>query len=119
MDTKTSGVAATLRAIADWYDEHPDMPGPHSLDVSSVPDEKSVAVMVAQALGTCTKEYTESVLTLARDFGGIRLRFLFWRTAVCDRRVVGTVEVPEQVTPAYTREIVEWDCHSLLKAEEG
>lgn len=44
------------------------------------------------------------------------LDFNWPRREVCTRRVVGTEDVPEQVTPAHTREIVEWDCHPLLAA---
>jgi hypothetical protein len=42
------------------------------------------------------------------------------REAVCTKKVIGTKEVPEQVIPARTEEIVEWDCEpiSLLKIAE-
>jgi len=35
------------------------------------------------------------------------------REAVCTRRVVGTKEIPEQIVPARTEEVVEWDCEPV------
>ena len=45
------------------------------------------------------------------------LNYFCKREAVCTKRVVGTKEVPEQVIPARTEEVVEWDCTpvSLIK----
>jgi len=36
------------------------------------------------------------------------------REQVCKKKVVGTEEVPERTTPAYTKEIVEWECDPIL-----
>ena len=71
---------------------------------------------MARALGSFDKEYSEEsgLVTFCRDFGGLKLRFVFTRQSVCTCRVVGTVEVPEVVIPAHTKELVEWDCQPIL-----
>ncbi len=109
--------AKSLRLIAKWYEKHPDAPvdsAPY-LNVSSGCVDVGTAARVVRMLGCCDKDYGESLVTLTRNFGGVDLRFLFWRSAVCERKVVGTMTVPQRVVPAYTREIVEWDCHPLLE----
>jgi len=50
----------------------------------------------------------------------IELTYQVNREAVCTRKVVGYEDVPERVTPAYRKEIVEWDCDtSLIKLAKG
>ncbi len=107
--------AAGLRGIADWYEAHPEAPQPHTcMQVFSV-YTKEEAVAVARALGHAEKRMDNyGLFYLGRDFGGERLEFIFDRAVVCERRVIGTEYVPEVVVPACTREIVEWDCGSLL-----
>lgn len=110
-----------LRAIADWYEQHPEVAPPRWPEVqdSSCADDKETAVRIAEALKPCIKAYDSSLFKLERLFGPVKLRFLFWRSAVCERRVVGTKEVPEITTPAYIQEITEWDCHPLLEEGSG
>ena len=107
-----------LRAIADWYEAHPEVAPPAFPEIlhASV-ESKDEAVTIAAALKPCAKRYSDTLMELERTFGPIRLRFLFWREAVCERRVVGVKDVPERTVPAHTEEIVEWDCHPLLKPD--
>src|SRR5437899_2948614 len=100
--------AAGLRAIADWYEAHPEAPQPHTcLQVFTV-HTKEDALKVARWLGHATKHMDDNGLfRLSRDFGGETLEFIFNRDVVCERRVVGTKEVPEYIVPAHTADIVE------------
>ena len=108
-----------LRAIADWYEAHEEIMLPHDarIDITSV-ETKEQAITTARALGHCRKHYEDSLFIIERAFGCVPLRFLFWRSAVCTRRVVETVEEPEMIVPAHTREIVAWDCEPLLAETE-
>jgi len=119
--------AAGLRQIADWYEEHPMIPVPHIPDIQvfNVHTQEDAA-SVARALGHVQKRpgLDTGLLVLYRPFGAINLEFYFTRSVVCTRRVTGTVEVPEVVIPAHTRaahtrEIVEWDCGSILAREDA
>ena len=110
-----------LRQIADWYEEHPEIPVPHldSVDIYTVRDRDDLR-RVARALGHCEKgsASAESLFVLKRQFGALWLQFYWHREQVCTRRVVGVTEVAEQFIPAHTREIVEWDCESILQVNQ-
>lgn len=112
-----------LRDLADWLDTHPECPSiwnPHlQLNVETGADDTDAgeATRLARLLTPCRKDWDENLLTLARAFGPVELRAYFWRSQVCTKRVVATREVPEHMVPAYTEEVVEWDCHPLLREE--
>jgi hypothetical protein len=80
-------------------------------------DTKEDAIKLVKALGSCKKNYRDDFFTISKEFGVIQLDFLFYRHAVCTRKVIGTEKVPEEITPAYQKEIVEWECHPVLSAE--
>ena len=112
MDTKD--FAASLRTLALWYDEHPDAPVSDAPSMCvSVHDDKAEVVRLARMLAPCDKRFETSTFALTRRSGGIELSFLFWRSTVCEKHVVGTKVVPAQ--PERTVEIVEWDCGSILE----
>ena len=108
--------ARGLRAFADWLDDHPEVPL-QLYDLAISGDESDVAAC-ARALGACEKRHGDSTSALVKDFAGLPVSIVYFRSAVCERRVVGHEEVPERVIPAHTREIVEWDCHSILAERE-
>ena len=112
--------AHALRAIAEWYEAHPDMPvPPKEIGVYGVTETREEAARIALALAPCQKWHGGEFFRLTREFGGVILKFVFMREAVCTRRVVRTEEVPEQVIEAHVREIIEWECEpSLLATEE-
>lgn len=113
-----------LRAIASWYEAHPEIPLPADANISNAfCQSKDDAAAVIRALGKCQKEYSEKLLTISRKFGQVTAQFLFWRDQVCVRKVVGTREIPEQkieahTIPASVEEIVEWDCQPILSTEK-
>mgnify|MGYP001603776860 CR=1 FL=1 len=111
--------ADSLRMVADFYEQHEKFPQPPAdfLDVFSVNDKETLE-QATRALGTIEKfTIGESLFGIKRAFGLLALRVIVSRTVACTRRVVGTEPVPERITPAYTREIVEWDCLPLLTGQ--
>lgn len=112
--------ARGLRLIADWYEAHPDMPIPYTgeICVFGVKETREEAARIAEALKPCRKEWAESFLKITRDFGGVTLKFVFNREAVCTRRVVRHKEIPAEFSPARVVEIVTWDCEPILQGAE-
>jgi hypothetical protein len=60
--------------------------------------------------GTWEKNYYGGTSEFKRELNGLVIELNCSREATCKRVVVRTEEVPESVTPAYTKEIVEWIC---------
>ncbi len=108
------GFASGLRALADWYEAHPDQPLPLAeLDVF-VNDVRELAT-AALALGNARKRAGGNWFWIRREFGGgVVLDFNILRAAVCTRRVTGTIVVP--ASPEHTEEILEWDCGTVMGA---
>lgn len=116
--------ANALRRIADWIEEHPELPLPYqtALDYYSGTDQntlkKDTLLLFVKAFGSCNKKFNDTYIVVDKNFGGITLRAVAYREAVCERVVVGTRSVPEQYIPGHEEEIVEWKCpESLLKTE--
>lgn len=137
MRTREEQIAA-IRELADWLEAHPDIPIPHGLTgdnefayelihASHGGDQQAVLADVARALpGKVTKyvlKVDETLFTISgRLSGGIYIKVVADRDEVCERVVVGTRKVTEQV-PApdapmvevtRTVEDVEWHCVPLL-----
>ena len=105
-----------LRVAADFYEQHEEFPQPYNpFDVFSVNDEDTLE-QVVRALGT-VKKFTigHDLFGIRKAFGPLELRVIVNRDIACTRRVVGTERVKAHFSPAYDREIVEWDCRPLLK----
>lgn len=104
-----------LRDVAQWYDDHPEIEQPEFYAVDHYGlNTKEEAAATMLALKPCHKEYQDSLFLLTREFGSVKLRFLFYRDQVCTKRVVGFREIPEQTLPARKEEIVEWECMPVL-----
>ena len=117
--------AEALREIADWYERHQDIPLP-SLDVVIYGglDKLEILQQIARSAPLVRKHYRENLLDLIIPFAhGVTLTFTAWRHVACERKVVGTREIPEQVVPEHiepqhTEEVIEWVCTPLLAASE-
>lgn len=68
----------------------------------------------AKTLGVAQKQYSNNYFDLIRKFGPIKLEITTPRRNICERKVVGTREIEEQVIPARIEEIVEWECYDPL-----
>jgi hypothetical protein len=67
------------------------------------------------------KDYSGNYFELHLAIGDLDYEIWCTREAVCEKRVVGTETVTEKVAVKYEereieKEIVEWDCHPLLKS---
>ena len=129
--SKTSTELVTyLRAVADFYEEHPKAPLPlwlTGLDLGVYLTEDN-AKQVLASIGSFTKTFEGERFVATKEMGGGILEFRVGRESVCTKRVVGTKTVPasfepKRVTPAkfieaHEEEIVEWDCEPILAEKE-
>ena len=125
-----------LRALADFFEQYPDL----AEHINGQPDllgyvgfvEDPVAVMAAfaragKALGVpVEKDYDDNFGKVRLHFGPVALQAYAERGQVCERVVVSTETVVEEVpdpealakvpTVQVAREVeqVEWRCHPLL-----
>lgn len=115
-----------LHDLAEFLEEHPALPLPgHDFPVYSFGEKETpeLAIKFAKELRTFTKEEASGFLNLAKSFGPIQLRFVFYRSNVCEKTVVGTKTMKKKVPVGEVvyemreveEEIVEWKCPSLLK----
>lgn len=127
-----------LRRLADFIETHPELSiGPNwhetwvsatpvSLDIhihaASTADEKAAVRSFVRAIGgTWEKGGNDQTLYLTQQgvFGFFDATIFADRAATCERVVVGTETIIHEAQDARTeiREIVEWDCGSLLAVE--
>lgn len=114
-----------LRSIANFLEDHPELPLPDmDFRIYSL-NSKEEAQAVARAFGNFEKGYSNWYATLTKafvkgEFGAeVALSYVFNREAICERKVVGVRTIPAEFVPAHTteartEEIVEWDCGSIL-----
>ena len=107
-----------LRELADFLDTHPELSKPNHVAVDMfVHDGPETPRKVALSLKPCLKIHLGNFFILRRSFGPLNLDYVWNRRNVCTARVVGTERVPERITAAYDREIIEWDCPQILDEE--
>ena len=108
-----------MRSLLDFLEANPIIPIPNFSSVDAwVYDGGSIADF-ARAMKPVEKKAFGNLYILRRDFGNsVALEVNFPRNDVCERVVVDTEDVPEEVTPAHTREIVEWVCPESLLADD-
>ena len=132
-----SDLAAQLRALADVYERHPDIPLPHDFNggigaVIYCHDKETFAATV-KAFGNGSKTSDKETVAFIPDAITV-VRVMSWHSKVCERVVVGTREIPEEVVPeqripervipaavipARIEEIVEWRCKPFLETSEA
>lgn len=127
---------AALRGVIDWLEAHPEVPMPIAFDGSLYArdyggftwhvqgDQKAGLATIARALpGPVQKDAASNgQFYLVGRVAGIRMLAIANRDEVCQRVVVGTREVEEEVpapgaptvTVTHVVEDVEWRCGSLL-----
>lgn len=120
---KHSEFTDSLRKIANFYDEHPEVPLPHTNRLVITPDAEDFPG-IARAFGECEKVFDGpneyDFFRLVKKFGAISLHAIEYRKNVCEKTVVGTHEVYHKAVPAYTEivEEVEWKCDPILGGEK-
>lgn len=131
-----------LRKLAALLEANPDLPRPYDGSNSMSPisfyvlshqgDERSTIAALARAFpGETKKSYETDYFRLDGMIDGLHVSAVAYRDAVCERRVVGTREVTEEVldpaalaavprtTVTKTVEDIEWVCAPLLAAEQA
>lgn len=140
-DPERAAFTTGLRQIADWLDAHPEVPLPYLSSVATgryeptlpwylMAGERDVIAAMGRAMGTFDKRGDDDKFRIFRRFAGIAVCAQIDRDEVCERVVIGTREVTEEVpdpealaavpkvTVTTTVEDVEWRCMPLL-AEGG
>lgn len=109
--------AKALRELANWVGEHSELTMPEDATINwNHLDSKEEAITFARALGDCKKDYRNTTFVIRRSFSGITLQAVFFRSAVCTRRVVGKKFVPRFVVEGHEADIVEWDCDPIFES---
>ena len=142
---KARELAKNMRKVALFIqDNHAEIPDTINVELTSYlwtwaddTQEVGVPVLIGSAmraaLGTgadIKKEYSDSYFRCYLTFGieapKITWKIVAERDEVCTKKVVGTKTVTKMVAPEgdwtekeITEDIVEWECHSLLKAGEA
>jgi len=110
---------AGLRAMADFYEKHPDLPKPFDDGVAVVyVASKAGMVEVARQAGKVEKKYSDHYFELTKQLGAIQLSFFTLREAVCRAIIKGKKTVPSYYVPEHEVDDIEWVCDEPLLAEE-
>ena len=87
---------------------------------------REILARTVKALGSCTKIYDDTNVTVSRKFSGqVTLSVFAPRAKVCRRVTLGTRILPARTVPASgevhlpatTEQIVAWSCDPLLQEE--
>lgn len=143
MSNQADDIARGLRLFADMVEQNPELAENFSytlqqagLNLHLYGDKRAgqmaeIARITRRYGATTTKDVHTDMHNLFCDFGVVKLHVLANRSEVCERVVVDTVEVVEEVpdpevlatvpkvTVVRTEEVVEWQCKPLLAAEAG
>ena len=123
-------VQERLRALADWFEKHPNAPLPYELREGNkfiVAVEKNSLKEVIQNIGSFEKVYDDSFLNMIVKVADFKIEYYTNRGNICTQKVVAkklvpeTVEpsyyVPEKIIPAHEEDVIEWECpEALLEA---
>jgi hypothetical protein len=92
--TKGEKMVAGLRALADWYETHPDAPTPFSTRIYVFPDDlESVRPFLDELYKSTSKEW----VIVGKQFGPVELAFAFERvTKVPNSKVNDLAPRPKQ-----------------------
>ena len=143
MSNLPDDIVKGLRLLADIVEQNPHMAENfrHEMQVSGMnlhlygDDRAAQMAEIARVMrkhgATTTKDVFGNLHNVVCDFGFIKVDILANREEVCERVVVDTVEVVEEVpdpevlatvpkvTVTRTEEIVEWQCRPLLEAAQS
>lgn len=106
---------ADARAMLDWLEQHPEFLPPYCpirLDIFVASKEELAEA--ARKMGRAEKSALGGFFTVSKKFGEHSLEVSAARELVCRRVVTGVREIPEEIRPARTEEIVDWVCDEPL-----
>ena len=106
---------ASARTMLDWLEQHPTYINLYStLRVDTFVYSKEELAEAARIMRHADKSVIGDYFTVRKTFGEHTVDVNAPRTEVCRKVVTGTREIPEQVVPARTEDIVEWVCDEPL-----
>jgi len=121
--TEHQRFAHDLREMASFVEAHPELICPMKQTFYVFPAIEEVA-KYAKSLGKAKKEVQEdSWFNLVKDFAtAAEIQYSWGRDQVCEKVVIGTVEVEEPVmvqqgTRTVQKQQIEWRCPRILKPE--
>lgn len=121
-----SSLPVFLRALADFYEERPNLPPPYiaSWSPATVYLRQETAIEHLKSIGSFEKEFVGESFKAVKMIGGRRVEFSVDRNAICEKVVVGTRHVdawmrPAELVEAHDEEIVEWKCPESIFGKES
>lgn len=113
---------AGLRELADVYERCPWLEVPYQSTMWIFTQDAPTFVQQISAFGSGAKKYNGDSIEFTPNVL-LDLKINCKREQICERKVVGTRNVPEkivpaQVIPAHIEEIVEWECRPVLAAKK-
>lgn len=111
--------AAGLRAAAEWFEAHPDVPAPCEAAWNVFVDTREEMAAIARQLGSADKNVIGDWYVLRVTAPQFMIEWNIHRGKVCTSRVIGTKQIPETFIPAHAEEILEWDCMPILAETAG
>jgi len=116
-----------LRKMADFFEAHPEIECPYSVQANVYGASKESLQAFAKAAGRVDKDAVGSTFWLRKKFSQkVQLDFNAQRDEVCEQVQVGTkmveaqperIEVHEAVE-AHEEPVYEWRCGSILQSSE-
>lgn len=142
METHRADYVAGLRQLADLLEAHEELPLPYdgnsgamSFMFLSGEDPRAAMADAVRALPVplskndpAKNDYADSYFELSGRLHGLKIKLTAWRAQVCERVVVDTREVTEEVPDPEalaevpkvkqrrTVETIEWRCNPVLAA---
>jgi hypothetical protein len=121
-DTSRAEWLHNARALLDFLEFHDDLPLPDDFELThwSWDSTPEIVGTIARALGTFSKHFSETSLTLEHPFGSTcKLRYYFTRSGVCERVEVGKKKERRSRATTYIEEevevpVYEYKCPSLM-----
>lgn len=111
---KNIQTAQALREMADWLETNAEDWGDTVyLSIHSYTWDKEIFKKKVKMLGRkIEKNFSDQGVTATKYFGipNVNVSVQISRDQICEKVVTGTREVPEEIIPARTEEIIEWKC---------
>lgn len=99
-ETATFTTAESLRLLADWYEQHPTIPGPEEVNIYLYGEKDELLAQLADAstaLGADRKiEAGTYYIDISRDFSSVTLMFSVAKDRIC-------------------RKVERWECPKTLQ----
>lgn len=115
MDNERADYIADLRQIADWLEQHPNVPLPNTMALNCLMMRREDFGPASRGSGPWEKAATESFFVLRHKFQVMSVDLYAYRGKVCERVVVGKKVIPAQ--PEREEDIVEWHCPESILAD--